>query len=107
MWGEVLLSLILGRGKWRCAASGYEGNDALYSTPSEAVARLWLALNKKVRQLSRFNCAASRHGRAPSHRRDHEVLWREQAMADFRQAWDDQQSIFPAATDTTNEREYY
>ena len=40
-------SLISDCGKWRCTASGYEGYDDLYSTPSEAVARLWLALNKK------------------------------------------------------------
>jgi hypothetical protein len=44
--GDRFLSLILDDGKWRCTASGYEGNDDLYSTPSEAVARLWLALNK-------------------------------------------------------------
>jgi len=46
--GEKFFSLILDCGKWRCTASGYEGYDDLYSTPSEAVARLWLALNKKV-----------------------------------------------------------
>ena len=45
--GEKFSSLILDCGKWRCTASGYEGYDDLYSTPSEAVARLWLALNKK------------------------------------------------------------
>ena len=45
--GEKFASLILDCGKWRCTASGYEGYDDLYSTPSEAVARLWLALNKK------------------------------------------------------------
>jgi hypothetical protein len=46
--GEKFFSLILDCGKWRCTAWGYEGYDDLYSTPSEAVARLWLALNKKV-----------------------------------------------------------
>ena len=46
--GEKFFSLILDCGKWRCTASGYGGYDDLYSTPSEAVARLWLALNKKV-----------------------------------------------------------
>jgi hypothetical protein len=46
--GEKFSSLILDCGKWRCTAAGYEGYDDLYSTPSEAVARLWLALNKKV-----------------------------------------------------------
>jgi hypothetical protein len=46
--GEKFFSLILDCVKWRCTASGYEGYDDLYSTPSEAVARLWLALNKKV-----------------------------------------------------------
>jgi hypothetical protein len=45
---EKFFSLILDGGKWRCTASGYEGYDDLYSAPSEAVARLWLALNKKV-----------------------------------------------------------
>jgi hypothetical protein len=44
--GEKFFSISLYCGKWRCAASGYEGYDDLYSTPSEAVARLWLALNK-------------------------------------------------------------
>ena len=46
--GKKFFSLILDRGKWRCTAAGYEGSDVLYSTPSEAVARLWLALNKKI-----------------------------------------------------------
>jgi hypothetical protein len=46
--GEKFFSLILDCGKWRCTALGYEGYDDLYSTPSEAVAGLWLALNKKV-----------------------------------------------------------
>lgn len=46
--GEKFFSLILDCGKWRCTASGYEGYDDLYSTPSEAVARLWLTLNEKV-----------------------------------------------------------
>jgi hypothetical protein len=46
--GEKFFSLILDCGKWRCTASEYEGYDDLYSTPSEAVARLWLALNKKA-----------------------------------------------------------
>ena len=46
--GEKFVSLTLDRGKWRCTASGYEGYDDLYSNPSEAVARLWLALNKKA-----------------------------------------------------------
>jgi hypothetical protein len=46
--GDKFFSLIFDCGKWRCTASGYEGHDDLYSTPSEAVARLWLALNKKV-----------------------------------------------------------
>ena len=45
--GEKFFSLILDGGRWRCTAAGYEGYDDLYSTPSEAVARLWLALNKK------------------------------------------------------------
>jgi hypothetical protein len=45
--GEKFSSLILDCGKWRCTASEYEGYDDLYSTPSEAVAHLWLALNKK------------------------------------------------------------
>lgn len=46
--GENFSTLILESGKWRCTASGYEGYKNLYSTPSEAVARLWLALNKKA-----------------------------------------------------------
>jgi hypothetical protein len=46
--GEKFFSLILDRGKWRCTASEYEGYDNLYSTPSEAVARFWLSLNKKA-----------------------------------------------------------
>ena len=46
--GEKFFSLFLDCGQWRCTASGYEGFDDPYSTPSEAVARLWLALNKKV-----------------------------------------------------------
>ena len=46
--GERFSSLILDGGKWRCTASGHEEDDDLYSTPSEAVARLWLALNKKA-----------------------------------------------------------
>ena len=45
--GEKFVSLTLNRGEWRCTASSHEGHDDLYSTPSEAVARLWLALNKK------------------------------------------------------------
>jgi hypothetical protein len=46
--GESFSSLILESGKWRCTASAYDGYDHLYSTPSEAVAHLWLALNKKA-----------------------------------------------------------
>jgi hypothetical protein len=61
--GEKFSSLILDFGKWRCTAAGYERYDDLYSTPSEAVARLWLALNKKVWRLTRFNCAALSNGR--------------------------------------------
>jgi hypothetical protein len=46
--GDKFSTLILDGGKWRCTASGYEGYDDLYSTPTEAVARLWMALNKKA-----------------------------------------------------------
>lgn len=46
--GEKFFSLNLVSENWRCTALGYEGYDDLYSTPSEAVARLWLTLNKKI-----------------------------------------------------------
>ena len=62
--GEKFFSLILDCGKWRCTASGYEGYDEFYSTPSEAVARLWLALNKKGRPAAvRTSCLAFKQSR--------------------------------------------